>query len=351
MAQVLLTSATPRDDRTDYNSAPLRALQQSASLDRFRRHTIVGNPFAADLIVFAEYYGGGFHFERLRAHPLVRQHRQKCFLFCSNAIVIPFLPGVYASVERRWSSSCTCGGFYLGLPANEFVTFTSPDEDLPYLFSFMGSTTNAPVRRDLARLSHPRGFFRNTSDDFDRLLHGKMSQRDRRDYYRRYAELTKASKFVICPRGIGASTIRLFETMRMGRVPVILSDEWVPPEGPTWEKFSVRVAEKDYAQIPRLLEEREHMAVPMGQLARRQWEEWFSPEVAFHRVVEDCLAIKERRRLPETLARWPVYLQLARPFHFRRLLRRKFEEMRGRLRTPEEPPADLAILRGVESNE
>src|SRR5450432_1411499 len=178
MAQVLLASATPQDDQTEYNFAPLHALQQGVALDRFRHHTVVENSFAADLIVFAEYYGGGFHFERLRSHPLVRQHRNKCFLFCSNAIVIPFLPGVYASVEQRWSSPRTCGGFYLGLPKNEFTTFTSPDETLPYLFSFMGSVTNAAVRRDLAQLSHPRGFFKNTSDDFDRLLHEQMSQRD-----------------------------------------------------------------------------------------------------------------------------------------------------------------------------
>jgi hypothetical protein len=206
----------------------------------------------------------------------------------------------------------------------------------------MGSIANARVRGDLAQLSHPRGFFQDSSDDFDRLLHLKMSQRDRLDYYRRYAELTKASKFVLCPRGIGASTIRLFETMRMGRVPVILSDEWVAPEGPAWDKFSLRVPEKDYAAVPRLLESREASAVAMGQLARREWEEWFSPEVAFHRVVEYCLTIKQRRRWPESLARWPVYRQLARPFHLRRLLRRKYDGLRGRFRAPEEPRADLA---------
>ena len=87
----------------------------------------------------------------------------------------------------------------------------------------MGSIRNSPVRRDLAQLSHPRAFFKNTSDEFELLLQLRLSQRDRLDYYRRYAELTKASKFVLCPRGVGASTIRLFETMRMGRVPVILS--------------------------------------------------------------------------------------------------------------------------------
>ena len=331
VAKVLLVSATPRDDRTDYNRAPLQALQESARLDRFRRHSLEENAYAADLILFAEFYGGGFHFERVRAHRLVRQHRAKCFLFCSNPAVIPFLPGVYASLEKRWSSRRTSGGFHLGLPKNEFTTFSSPDEDLPYLFSFMGSVEHAPVRRDLAQLSHPRAFFQNTADDFARLVQGEISARERRDYYRRYAELTKASKFVLCPRGVGAATVRLFETMRMGRVPVILSDQWVPPSGPNWEKFSIRLPEKDLRRIPELLEEREYMAVPMGQLARREWEEWFSQEVAFHRVVEYCLEIKRRRRIPESLARWPVYLQLARPFHFRRLLRRKWETLRGRV--------------------
>ena len=342
MAKVLLLSATPRDDQTDYNRAPLEALQESARVDRFGHHSLEENAYAADLIIFAEYFGGGFHFERLRAHRVVRQHRAKCFLFSSNPHVLPFLPGIYASIERRWSSRRTCGGFYLGLPKNEFTTFTSPDDGLPYLFSFMGSIANARVRRDLAQLRHRRAYFQNTESDFSRLLHREMSPRDRRDYYRRYAELTKASKFILCPRGLGAGTVRLFETMRMGRVPVILSDEWVPPSGPEWEKFSLRVPEREFRRIPQLLAEQEHMAVPMGQLARREWEEWFSPEVAFHTVVEYCLELKRRRRVPESLARWPVYLQLARPFHFRRLLRRKWETLRGRVTTRDTPRPHLA---------
>lgn len=331
MASVALLSVTPPDDQTDYNLAPVLALRAAAKIDRFRAHSVTDNPDAADLILFAEFYGGGFHFERIRAHPLVRRYREKCFMFCSNAIVIPFLPGIYASVERRWSSHRTRGGFYLGMPRNEFTTFTPPDDERPYLFSFMGSISNAPVRRALAELSHPRGFFQNTAVEFGRLLHNQMSQDERRDYYRRYADLTKASKFVLCPRGIGAGTIRLFETMRMGRVPVILSDSWVPPEGPRWEEFSLRVPEGEVSDIPRLLEEREHLAVTMGQRARAEWGEWFAQDAVFHRAIESCLAIKAHRLMPEALACWPVYLQYARPFHFRRLLRRKYDELRGRV--------------------
>ncbi|MEY2557200.1 MAG: hypothetical protein QOE34_625 [Verrucomicrobiota bacterium] len=328
MAQVILLSTTPAEDQTDYNLSPVRDLRQSAQADRFKIHSVTGDPYIADIILFAEFYGAGWYFERIRRHAFVRQWREKCFLFCSNAFVIPFLPGVYASVEKRWASARTRPGFYVGLPKDEFATFTAPTHDLPYLFSFMGSTRNAGVRRDLATLSHARGFFQNTAEDYDRARHGKMDPDEKRDYHRRYAELTKATKFVLCPRGLGASTIRLFETLRMGRVPVILSDEWVEPVGPCWHKCAIRIRERDFAQVPRILEERESEAVEMGQLARREWEEWFSEEVVFHRAVELCIEIAKERRVPESLARWPVYLQYLRPFHLRHALGEKYRTLR-----------------------
>ena len=118
MAQVVLLSATPADDQTSYNLEPRHALQHAAAIDRFRLHSVVDDPAAADVILFVEFYGAGFHFERIRSHPLVRQYREKCFLFCSNAIVIPFLPGIYASVEQSWASVSYT---HLTLPTTPYV--------------------------------------------------------------------------------------------------------------------------------------------------------------------------------------------------------------------------------------
>src|SRR5687768_14066948 len=331
MARVFLLSATPQDDSTDFNLAPLHDLKKCAELDRFRIHSLTGDADRADLIIFAEFYGAGWYFERVRAHPLVRAYRDKCFLFCANPFVIPLLPGVYAGVERRWSSPRTRPGFYLGRTRNEFTTFSPPAHDLPYLFSFMGSTRNAPVREKLATLRHPRSFFQNTTEDFDRILDRKMGRRERLDYDRRYAEVAKASKFVLCPRGLSVSSIRLFETMGMGRVPVILSDAWIAPPGPRWEMCAIRVREKDFAKVPRLLEQREPEAVKMGELARKEWENWFSDEVLFHRLVELCLDIRAKRKLPESMARWPVYLQRLRPFHLRRMLGARYRALRHKI--------------------
>ena len=111
MARVFLLSATPADDETDFNLAPLLEVQRCAELDRFHIHTLTGDPAAADLIIFVEFYGGGWYFERVRGHPLAREFREKCFVVCSNPFVIPFLPGVYTGIEKRWASARTRSGF------------------------------------------------------------------------------------------------------------------------------------------------------------------------------------------------------------------------------------------------
>jgi hypothetical protein len=330
MAHVVLLSATPADDQTPDHLAPLRDMQKRAACDRRGVHRLTSSPEEADVILFVESYGAGWHFERVRRHPFTRRYREKCFLFCSNPYVIPFLPGIYTARDQRWSSRRTISGFHLGAAENEFATFIPPVADLPYLYSFVGSMENATVRRDLMTLKHPRGFIQDTSAEFARVLQRAMNAAERRDYHRRYADITKASKFVLCPRGLSVSSIRLFETMKMGRVPVILSDGWVEPPGPAWDKFALRVREADFALLPQLLEEREGEAVAMGEWARRELLEWVAEETAFHTAVEWCLRIKAERRVPEQLRRWPVYLQYLRPFHFRRALRSKWGDMQRR---------------------
>lgn len=103
-------------------------------------------------------------------------------------------------------------------------------------------------------------------------------------------------------RGVATSSLRPFEAMKAGRVPVIISDQYALPIGPDWGHFAVFVDEENIDGLPALLTQYESNWETMGILARRSWEEWFSPEVLFHRMIEDVIAIGSSRRLPEALA-------------------------------------------------
>ena len=90
----------------------------------------------------------------------------------------------------------------------------------------------------------------------------------------------------------------MFETMELGRAPVVIADEYVEPDGPDWLSFAVFVSEERVPEIPRLLTELEPSATQMGQLARAAWEKWFSPAT---RVPHLLRAIRDigLRRPPE----------------------------------------------------
>ena len=108
--------------------------------------------------------------------------------------------------------------------------------------------------------------------------------------------------------------------MKAGRVPVIISDQWVPPEGPSWSECSIRIPEAEVLSIPETLERREFDSAKLALAARNTWEEWFSADVVFHRIVEWCMAIKEHRKLPVKLQALRYYGDLMRPHFFRHWL-------------------------------
>jgi hypothetical protein len=233
-------------------------------------------------------------------------------MFCTDYRALPFLPGVYTTLEKRWyQPHRTRPGFYLDCLVNPLITFDlSSERDL--LYSFVGDLQTAPVRKVLATLEHPRGLFVDTSAQSQTVMWAG-TPRQKTFFWDRYAKIARRSKFILCPRGLAPSSIRLFETMRLGRVPVILADEWVRPEGPVWDTFSLQIPERDAASVLQIMLEKEADAYEMGLQARAEWEKYFAPDMVFHRVIEACLEIQKSRGLPESLARFSIIPQLLQP--------------------------------------
>jgi hypothetical protein len=244
-----------------------------------RRHDLTPDLGDADAILITEAWR---HFDKpffsaIRRSEVARRFADKTFAYCDADEPIYVMPGLYPSMSRRSRyahSMRSCP--YLQPEARRFERLQIAVEEPDLLFSFSGNARTSRVRRKIMRLRHPRAALndvgRRASSD------GRSSMDS--DYW----HLINRSKFVLCPRGAGASTFRLFETLCAARVPVVVSDEWQPPSGVNWDSCSVRVSSDRIEAIPQILEELESSFDTMSAAAREAYQRHFATEAIFDYV-------------------------------------------------------------------
>lgn len=68
-----------------------------------------------------------------------------------------------------------------------------------------------------------------------------------------YNELLLKSKFTLAPSGTGPNSIRFWEALAVGSIPVLLADTLELPENKLWDKAIIRVKESDIEKIDDIL--------------------------------------------------------------------------------------------------
>lgn len=101
-----------------------------------------------------------------------------------------------------------------------------------------------------------------------------------------YIHHMKTSKYCICPRGYEVNSPRVVESIFYECVPVILSDNFVPPffEVLNWEAFSVILPEKDVPRLKEILEsisEEKYQALQMAVRNVQKHFLWHSSPVKY----------------------------------------------------------------------
>lgn len=259
-----------------------------AAFDKMGVHTLTTDPDEADLILFVDpQLSHPWTLEAIRSHPFVTKYPSKTMIYNEKDSTWDVLPGIYPSVvsslydpkrQRAYSYFRNYGE-----PVSSDDASTAPD----LLFSFMGAP-NHKVRKKILELSDARAYIEDTSHA---KFYDYSAQRDEETLQKQrlvYAKIMTQSKFVLCPRGHGTSSFRIFETLRAGRVPVILSDDWLAPAGPNWNECSLMVQESDVTNIPAFLKRYEPQFGQMSTQASQTYAEWFAPDVIFHRIIEKC---------------------------------------------------------------
>lgn len=261
----------------------LRVLH-AANISMGDGNSMADHPRDADIIMFVE---AGYTFQSdITLSPLYRAYAEKSVVLDFQDNPFPVLPGLYVGLNQRQSEDKRFkSGFYIRVAGNRcFKTFEAQSPCPDILFSFVGCADSCPALRGrILDLNHPRAIVQKQSS--------KQSDNDAN-----YLETIYRSQFVLAPRGFGPSSWRLFETMRAGRVPVIVSDDWVPPEGIAWNNISVRIPEREVEKIPEILESLESRSEHMGIQARREWERCFSFSHGFRWIasrVSECIAASQ----------------------------------------------------------
>jgi hypothetical protein len=259
------------------------------------RYALVNDAETADLAVVLEpvSFKTAAYRNVLRGMDLVRNYPGKILTINYDDAPLAFLPGIYSAMPaKRFEPRFTIAGGYLVDSPNQFVrqSRVSTDFVAEYLFTFRGALSS-PVRHRMfrERLILAAGSWQSKLTAIDAWFnHSDQQKRD-------YVEEIRRSQFVLCPRGQGTVSFRLFEVMELGRVPVIIADEWVEPTGPRWPEFSIRVRESEVRSIPSILIDRESEFPAMAQKAREAWEEFFAPEVRLSWMLDQLIELRAQQ--------------------------------------------------------
>jgi len=264
--------------------------------------TLVSAPEEADIILIVDINEAHLN-ANLRRNKVWQQWPEKSFAYHEGAEPTRFLHGLYSSPRKSWSGNgrfqtCAYPLFQLFYPnpCPPSSELAAVPKDL--LFSFAGRVSHR-VRRRLFSLAFPGDdvVLVNTSD-YNHFCGGDV---DRKEARTRFWNLARRSKYGLCPRGAGTSSIRLFEMLEAGIAPIILADDWLPPRGPKWEDFALFIPERKVGSLYRIVKDHEAEYLPRGRLARQAWEQFFSPEKYWSFILESVRQIQRHQNISESI--------------------------------------------------
>lgn len=265
-----------------------------AALDALSgRYTTASSAGAAEIIL---YLAPGYNrfrswTTRVLAEEAVERFPDRCFVYDFSDRPVVFMPGLYVSLRKSRVDGrrVRAADRWTRIPARAERSLLDASPTPGLLFSFRGSES-AAVRRCIFEYSFGRSDIAITRTT--RWWDYADEETARVEYLREIRD----SAFVLCPRGLAPSTYRLYEVMQLGRVPVILADDWAPSAGVPWQDFSVRVSEAEVAELPRILDRLRPFADEMGRAARRTWEQCMQPgPVLLRRWLRELEEIVELR--------------------------------------------------------
>lgn len=306
--KIHLCSAYPEHNALD-------KFQRAAEIDQIKAHQVCDNPEEANIILFVEdAHFDDYLFKQLSNHAYIQRWPHKCFMY--NEVDQPWtvLPGLYCSMPHWCFETNHQRAFPYAATPNQRIQDIYTQHaaiERSVLFSFVGTGCN-PLRKRMIKSGREQG---GTIIDTSGFNVWDCTEEEKQQQGETFANTMAKSKFALCPRGLGTSSFRLFETMQAGRAPVIIADAWVPPNHSDWS-FAIRIKESELDTLSDRLASVADEAIDRGEAARAVWEKHYAPEHFFHSACNNLQEIKDtpdksRRAIISTIRREQVRLAAA----------------------------------------
>lgn len=129
-----------------------------------------------------------------------------------------------------------------------YIDYVRPDiycaKEKTIRFSFVGWNGN-PVRNRIFEL-----YKGNSSVISREVFHGVLANADHersKENAKQYADILAQSRFCLCPKGEGSGTIRFWEALKAGAIPVVISNNLRYPN--CWNWLETIVAVNEYSML------------------------------------------------------------------------------------------------------
>lgn len=302
--KVCLTSITAERGNI-WGQKLLTDFQQLAAVDKFRVHQFVNCPDEADIILAIDIrLIKDWKLKEFFESKIYKEYKHKLFIYDERDIPRCFHRGLYASMPKSlFISKYQESVCYPTRPMEQNFTAeeiskarnTKPE----FLFSFIGSNTHR-IRNSVLNLKHNRANIKETKGF---MFHQKADNPNYLPQTHEFLYSSANSKFVICPRGAGPNSFRLYETMQLRRVPVVISDQWQEITNIDWKTCCIRIRQKDINRIPQIIEEKEEDWEHMSNNAYKIFNNHFASDVFLHHWIESCA-----RLLSATTKSSPIFI-------------------------------------------
>lgn len=126
-----------------------------------------------------------------------------------------------------------------------FLEFGEKHKDI--LFSFVGCYTTHPIRERMKnRIVGENIIYRNNYHVDPNVFNNSINLKQAEE--NQYKNILERSRFSICPRGSSPSSVRFWESLQTGSIPILISDFWKLPDW-DWSNTIIHINENEFEKM------------------------------------------------------------------------------------------------------